>query len=264
MTAAVADRHRLYEMSVQNPEHEVDFVSKTFRRRAGRKAQTLREDFCGTGLFSSRWVAGGKDRRAVGVDLDTDVLAWGRTHNVAPLDEDAASRVALVQGDVLSPPVAGPFDVIVGFNYSYFVFKDRPTLRRYFQGAHDALADDGAFFLDIFGGPEAQTVLEESREEDGFTYVWDQDEYDPIGSFARNYIHFRFPDGTRMDKAFAYDWRVWQLVEVRELLEEAGFGRVDVYWEDSDEDGEGTGTFRRRTRVENELCWNAYVVSSKT
>lgn len=264
LTASTADKHRLYELSVQNPGHEVDFVARTFKRRFRRKALRLREDFCGTALFSTSWVESDPARRATGIDLDRRVLAWARRHNLADLPDDVAGRVELIQGDVLDPPPGNaPFDVIVGFNYSYFTFRDRPTLRRYFEGALAGLGDEGLFFLDLFGGPEAQTVLEESREEDGFTYVWDQASYDPIGARARNHIHFRFPDGTELPRAFTYDWRLWQLVEVRELLSEAGFGRVDVYWEDADADGEGTGTFRRRTRVDNELCWNAYVVSSR-
>jgi len=40
----------------------------------------LREDFCGTGLFSCAWVKSAADREAVGVDLDPEVLAWSRAH----------------------------------------------------------------------------------------------------------------------------------------------------------------------------------------
>jgi hypothetical protein len=56
---------------------------------------------------------------------------------------------------------------------------------------------------------------------------------------------------------------LWQLVELRELFEEAGFSRSDVYWEDRDEHGDATHRFRRRTRVENEPSWTAYVVAAR-
>lgn len=257
-TAATADRHDLYQRSVQNPEHEVEFLSDLFEELRGRPAVTVREDFAGTGWFSRHWVASHPARRALAVDLDAEVLAWGREHNVAALGEDGA-RLRLLEADVREAD-GGPHDLVVAFNYSYFTFRTRDALRGYFAAVRRALADDGLFVLDIFGGPEAQTALEEEREDEGFSYVWDQDEYDPITGTARNYIHFRFPDGSEMHRAFSYEWRLWSLVEVREVLQEAGFD-VDVWWEEADEDGEGSGEFRRQESVENELCWNAYVVA---
>lgn len=257
-TAATADRHRLYELSVQNPEHEVEFLSDLFEELRGRPARSVREDFAGTGWFSRHWVESHPERRALAVDLDAEVLAWGRERNVAALGENG-DRLRMVEADVREVD-AGPHDLVVAFNYSYFTFRTRDELRGYFAAVRRALADDGLFVLDIFGGPEAQTALEEEREDEGFSYVWDQDEYDPITGTARNYIHFRFPDGSEMNRAFSYEWRLWSLVEVREVLQEAGFD-VGVWWEEADEDGEGSGEFRRQESVENELCWNAYVVA---
>ncbi len=52
LTARTADRHELYQLSVQNVESEIDFVDAEFERLRGRKAVRLREDFCGTGNTS--------------------------------------------------------------------------------------------------------------------------------------------------------------------------------------------------------------------
>ncbi len=43
-----ADIHELYEKSVQNVEHEAEFLQTTFEQIRGRKAHLLHEDFCGT------------------------------------------------------------------------------------------------------------------------------------------------------------------------------------------------------------------------
>ncbi|MEM9374243.1 MAG: class I SAM-dependent methyltransferase, partial [Planctomycetota bacterium] len=43
LTAATADRHELYQFSVQNVETEIDFVDAEFERLRGRKAELLRE-----------------------------------------------------------------------------------------------------------------------------------------------------------------------------------------------------------------------------
>ncbi|MCA9297734.1 MAG: hypothetical protein KDA28_01630, partial [Phycisphaerales bacterium] len=56
LTAKTADRHILYQESVQNVEAEIDFVDEQFRKRRGRHARRLREDFCGTANTSCEWV----------------------------------------------------------------------------------------------------------------------------------------------------------------------------------------------------------------
>ena len=261
LTAKNADRHALYQQAVQDPEHEVTLVAKTFRRLCGRAPLTLREDFCGTALLAAHWVKGHPKRKALGVDLDAKTLAWGARHNVAPLG-DEASRVTLLRQNVLDP-VPGKYDVAVGLNYSYCVFRTRDELRRYFAGVRKSLVADGLFFIDIYGGTDSQTELVEPRNEGGFRYVWEQAEFNPIDNSVVNHIHFRFRDGTEMRKAFTYRWRLWQLVELTELMREAGFADARVYWEQEDEDGDGTGDFRPRRKARNDAGWNAYVVGSK-
>ena len=67
-----------------------------------------------------------------------------------------------------------------------------------------------------------------------------------------------------MRKAFRYEWRIWTLAEMRELLEEVGFQRVDIYWEGTDEETEeGNGEWAVST--EGEACegWVAYLVGKK-
>ena len=94
-----ADRHQLYQWSVQVPDFEIDFMDRTFRKRRGRRPLSLREDFCGTALLSSEWVNSRRDRSAIGVDLDHETLAWGSEHNLSRLD-GAAARISLLEQDV--------------------------------------------------------------------------------------------------------------------------------------------------------------------
>jgi len=54
--AEQADRHQLYEESVQCSEAEIDFVESTFKKIRKRKPLTLREDFCGTAAVCCEWV----------------------------------------------------------------------------------------------------------------------------------------------------------------------------------------------------------------
>jgi hypothetical protein len=152
-------------------------------------------------------------------------------------------------------------DVAVALNFSYCVLKERAELRRYFERVRAALASPGAFVLDVYGGPDAQTELTEKKAIGGFTYVWEQRPYDAVSGCAVRDIHFRFKDGTELRRAFTYDWRIWSLPEVRDALAEAGFSRVDVYWEGADAKGRGNGVFRRVRAAENEQAWIAYVAA---
>jgi len=223
----------------------------------------LREDFCGTALLCASWVRGRKARSAEGFDISKPTLEWGRQHNFPPLGE-RADLITLHAADVRSPSVRRP-DVRCAQNFSYFVFKQRAELLEYFESARRDLAPGGIFVLDIYGGPEAMEEMEEVRKiDEGFTYVWDQHRYVPATGEYEAHIHFRFPDGTEMLRAFSYDWRLWTLPEVKDALLDAGFKRVDSYWEGTDSDGEsGNGVFRRSERGENCASWVTYLIASR-
>jgi SAM-dependent methyltransferase len=257
-----ADRHELYEQSVQSVDTEIEFLDKTFRTVRGRQALSLREDFCGTASAACEWVKSDAARTAVGVDLDAAVLDWGRRNRLARLPEDAQQRISLMEADVLAANT-DPVDLAVAFNFSYFTFKDRGTLRAYFRGVREHLKHDGLFLLDCFGGSEAHEEMEEVTEHDGFDYVWDQDKHDPITGEMTCHIHFRFPDGSSLEPAFSYDWRLWSLPEIRELLTEAGFSRSTVYWQEEDDEDEGDGEFFPAEHGEADPAWIAYVVAEK-
>lgn len=261
LTAKTADRHVLYQLAVQAPDFDVELLEKTFRRRVGRSPKTLREDFCGTALLCSEWVSSKEDRTATGIDIDKAVLAWGLEHNIAPLGEEAASRVTLIEGDVREER-REPHDIVCAFNYSYWYFKERAMMRAYFESVKAGLAPDGLFFIDLFGGWEAVQVLSEERKYKGFRYVWDQASFNPINRDFKAHIHFKFKDGSEISPAFTYDWRMWTLPELRDILEDAGYVNIECLWEEEDEDGEGTGEFRPRKRVGHDPAYNAYLVAS--
>jgi SAM-dependent methyltransferase len=261
-TASTADRYDLYQRSVQEPEFEVDFLRKVFRELRGHDPLHFREDFCGTAYTAATWVTQGAQFTAEGVDLDPEPLAWGREHNVVPLGT-AAGRVSLVQGDVRAHPERLA-DVRCAHNFSYNVFHKRNDLLDYFRAVRDGLTDDGIFVLDMHGGSEAIEPLEEERwVDDDFIYVWDQDEHWPGTGEHRCYIHFRFPDGSELRRAFTYDWRLWDLPEVKDVLADAGFSRVVTYFEQFDDDGDGTGQYEVDERGFPCESWLAYLVAVK-
>ena len=258
--AEQADRHLLYEQSVQNVESEVEFIIDTYKALRGRPPESFREDFCGTAAAACEWIGQGEKQSAIGVDIDAEVLAWGRKNNIAKLQPEQQARLRLHHESVLDV-VAEPVDVVGAFNFSYYLFKTRDELREYFRAARRGLKPDGIFFLDAFGGHEAFEEMKEKTKYDNFTYVWDQARYYPITGEMLCHIHFRFPDGSKLKKAFSYDWRLWTLPEIQELLAEAGFGRITVYWEGTDDDGEGDGEFTPDEKGEADAGWIVYITA---
>lgn len=261
--AAKADPHALYEQSVQDAGAEIDFVDASFLQLRGRHARSLREDFCGTAKVACAWVKRRDDNRAVGVDLDPAVLAWAQARNVARLKTSQRPRMRLLEGDVLS--IRGrPVDILLAMNFSYWLFKRRENLRAYFRAVHRNLKADGVFFIDCYGGYDAFKVLRERRQQAGFTYVWEQASYNPITGDLTCHIHFNFSDGSKLPRAFSYDWRLWTLPELQELLAEAGFSRTLVYWQGWDPaTGEGNGQFAATETAAADAGWLAYLAAAK-
>ncbi|MEP0761427.1 MAG: class I SAM-dependent methyltransferase [Chloroflexota bacterium] len=258
-----ADRYALYQKTVQEPEHEVDFFDRVYRSFFSRTPRILREDFCGTFAVCCAW-ARKPGRIALGVDLDPEPLAWGRQHNLAKLPPSAQKRVKLFQQDVrtVNRPQA---HVLAAQNFSFWIFTTRDELRRYFRIAHQNLSRQGLMVLDMMGGPEClKEGHKDIRPYGRFDYIWEQTRIDPITHLGRWYIHFRFKDGSRLRRAFEYHWRFWTIPEVREVLAEAGFSQSHVYWEGADpKTGEGDGVWRRRTSAPHDPSWIAYIVAEK-
>jgi hypothetical protein len=152
-------------------------------------------------------------------------------------------------------------------NFSYWLLKERAALLRYFRRVRRDLKDHGIFFLDAYGGYDSYRVITEERAiegEDGdFTYIWEQETYEPITGRLVCHIHFAFPDGSRMDRAFSYDWRLWSLPEIRGLLAEAGFRRVLCYWQGWDENGDPDGIFVPVEEGQPDAGWIAYLSAEK-
>jgi hypothetical protein len=261
-TASTADKHILYERSVQSPKEDVRFFSRRYKSMTGKPLRHMREDFCGTATLSCKFVKLHRENTALGVDLHGPTLRWARKHNLSKLTDEQRERVTLVQKNVLavhSPRV----QLIAALNFSYWVFKTREELLAYMKNARRSLLKGGVFLLDVYGGPESQTLQEEETKMNGFTYIWDQDQFDPVSHHILCRIHYKFPDGTKMRNAFVYDWRQWSLPELQELMSAAGFRDVHILWEDTDTaTNEGNGNFRRVKKGHADPAWIAYVVGT--
>ena len=268
------DKYSLYEASVQCVDADLDFCERVYRKANGKPLRILREDFCATAAIACGFAARDPSHLALGVDLDPHVLEQAARRNVRPLDAATRSRVRLLHANVLE--VTSPHvECVAALNFSYWVFKRRADLLAYFRAAWRSLRPGGVFVLDAFGGtdalsestdrrPIAATTLHDGTRVPRFTYVWRQARFDAVSHDFLCHIDFELKDGRKWTRAFTYDGRLWTLPELADVLAEAGFAESAVYTDGWDEKRkEGDGVYRRRTRVENDGVWIAYVVARK-
>eukprot|EP00002_Diphylleia_rotans_P036055 TRINITY_DN7914_c0_g1_i1.p1 TRINITY_DN7914_c0_g1~~TRINITY_DN7914_c0_g1_i1.p1 ORF type:complete len:408 (+),score=80.34 TRINITY_DN7914_c0_g1_i1:58-1281(+) len=231
--AESCDLNTVYQLAVQSPKQDVVFFETVFRKIRGRLPIFLREDFCGTANICRAWVDSHVERFALGVDLDRKTLLWGMEHNVRSCPS-AAERIQLVCANVLDqldiefPPA----DVTFAFNYSICYMKSRKDLLKYFSIAKNSLSEDGIFVCDLYGGTEATKSRKCLRQvgTTDYKYTWEQASYNPITNETHCYLSFHFPDKSKLERIFSYDWRLWTVAEVKEALIETGFRDVQVWW----------------------------------
>lgn len=247
------DKYDLYQRAVQSPDVDARFFYNLYRRLRGKKPVRLREDFCGTFANLCAWVKLGPRLEGIGVDLDEEPLEYGYKKNACRLTEEQRERLTIYQGDVLRvhrPQV----DLIMALNFSFYGFHERETLLAYFRNCRSALRARGLFVVDCFGGSECQETIEDRSRKRGFWYFWEQTGFDPIHSRAKFHIHFKRDGERRRERVFTYDWRMWTIPEIRELMLKAGFRKTLVYWEGDDH------VFRPSEKGEPCAAWIAYVV----
>ena len=256
------DKYKYYRESVQSAENDVEFFNTLYKTNFGQEAITLREDFCGTFAICCEWAKLSDNKKAVGVDLDQEPIDYGFEHNFSALTEAQKANVNILQKNVLSPDLP-PADIVAAQNFSYFLFKERQQLKDYFTNAYKGLNADGLFLIDCFGGPAAQVENEEETQHEGFSYFWDQESFNPINNHATFHIHFQIDGQKKIENVFTYNWRMWSLAELQDIMKEVGFKDVHVLWEANDEDGDGNGEFYRSENGEDCEAWVAYVVGKK-
>jgi hypothetical protein len=256
------DKYFFYEESVQSPKTDVKFFVKTYESLKGKKPLVLREDFCGTHLICCEWVKQGPDHIAHGVDLDPEPIQYGRENHETKLKDTERARIYTHEMSVMDKNLPSA-DVVVAPNFSYFLFKERTALKQYFANAQRTLNPNGVFIVDCFGGAHCMEPNEEETVAKDYSYFWDQDSYNPVTHEAQFYIHFKRKGEKKREQVFSYDWRMWSIPELRDIMIEVGFTKVTVFWETDDKNGEGSGIFKATNKGDDADAWIAYIVAEK-
>ena len=256
------DKYALYHESVQSPEGDVLFLRGAYRELKNKEPRSLREDFCGTFALCCEWAKLDANKEAFGVDLDPEPLNYGKTHYFSELTAQQQSRVHPTEGNVLTGELPKT-DIGIAMNFSYFIFKTREQMKIYFSNALKSVNENGIFVIDLFGGSLCYDANEERIGHGKFAYYWDQKNFDPVTNNAQFYIHFKLRGQKKIEKVFSYDWRMWSIPELREIMQEVGFKKTHIYWEGTNSKGGGNGKFKRTEVGESCLSWVAYIVAER-
>ncbi len=256
------DKYEFYKNAVQSPDTDVEFIQRVYKELRNTNAKSLREDFCGTFCLSAEWVKSRKEHLAWAVDIDPEPLEYGRDRYFSKLNLKTQKRLKILEANVLSSQLPSA-DVVAALNFSFFCFKKRTDLKNYFQKVFSTLSKRGLFVMDVFGGTQCTDAIEDKEKIKDFTYYWDQENFDPVTNEALFHIHFKPKGHKKIENVFTYDWRMWSLPELRDLLAEVGFKKCHVYWEGTNKNGEGDGKFHRTEQGEACLSWVAYVVAER-
>ncbi len=274
-----------YLRAVQHPEAEVIFLLKTYMTHRDKVPAKLKEDFAGTAAIATQWVNYHDANSAVAVDLDRETVQWARRRATFVLPEHRLADLSIIQADVRlveEPRV----DVVAAMNFSIFEYHDRSSLLAYFKTARSSLLTDGVLVFDLFGGPSAMQPSTVSTpvpppmhlgDEDDIarqfdaagvpehlTYHWEQRRYDALTSRIDCRIHFGIEDDIVARDAFVYDWRLWTIPELIELLDEAGFTGAAVWCDEVDpETGEGDGIYEPVDDLPDRNGWLVYIVAER-
>lgn len=259
-------KYELYEYSVQTPRLHAETFAMMYVELLGKAAKVLREDFCGTFAICCSWVKMRKQNISIGLDLDPEPIDYGKRNHLSKLKPSQQKRVLILQKNVQQKTIPKA-DIVSACNFSFCIFKTRKDLKKYFKAAFDSLNKKGIFVLEMAGGPGMIKTMKEKTEfkhpkHGRYTYIWDQKSFDPITHDAEYAIHFYLKNGIKMKNVFTYDWRLWTIPEITDLMKEVGFKEAHVYWELS-KDGEGTGEYARQKKGENDYAWVVYVAGEK-
>jgi hypothetical protein len=236
----VLTRYDLYRACVQDGERMVRFLRAVHGGKGKGQPRVLRDDFAGPAGLACAWASDSVEHVGIGVDVDAEPLGH------APVRGEIAQRVKLVVSD--AEKCSARADVICAMNFAMCELHTRAEAIGYLRGVLGSLESGGVFACDIYGGvnawvPGALVTFAEgpvgpgSKRVGKIEYHWQQKEADCVRGMVENHLHFKLGAAAakklgceaKWTSAFVYQWRLWSIAELRDLMMEAGFGSVEVY-----------------------------------
>jgi SAM-dependent methyltransferase len=119
------------------------------------------------------------------------------------------------------------FDAVVNLYISFGYFKNPADDKKLLANVYESLKDGGSFIIETLGKEIAvrDFVQAEWFERAGFTVLTEYEALDSWALLKNRWILIK--DGKRIEKTFTQ--RLYAASELRTLLHEAGFSKVEIY-----------------------------------
>ncbi|MFF8644369.1 class I SAM-dependent methyltransferase [Streptomyces sp. NPDC015345] len=175
---------------------------------------------CGPGVFTVPLADRGCD--VTGVDLSPAMLDRARKRSAG-----TGAQVRYVQADAREYEAPGAFDVVLSMFTSFGYFEDPADNARVLRTMHSCLAPGGTLVLDLAGKELlARRVTPPKVVQRGEDLMVQTDTV--LDDWARLRSDWVLVRGDQVTRATLV-WFVYSAVELRRMVEEAGFGRVEIF-----------------------------------
>ena len=191
-----------------------------------RDPDTALDVACGVGRHAVPLAERGV--KTTGFDISPEFVERARERAA---DADVTADTRFLEGDYRDPPVSGPFDLAVCL-FTAVGYYDADTDRRVFEHIRERIADGGAFVVDVMNREGLLSRFESTHVyEFGNYFGTEQRDYDSDTATldVTRELFERVGDGFNHLATFDYNVRVYAPVELRAMLRDAGFSRIDTY-----------------------------------
>ena len=191
------------------------------RSLVGRPVATVLDLCCGAGRHSVAFAKHGS--RVTGVDRSAFLLGHARRYAL-----DEIVEIRWEQQDMRDFLQPGTFDLATSLFTSFGYFDDPADNQRVLTNVHASLAPGGAFVLDVVGKEVVARIYEPCRSQelaDGGVLIQRGTVTDDWARIENEWHVIR--DGQM--RSFRFRHWLYSAAELRQLLQAAGFVRIDLF-----------------------------------
>ncbi len=201
-------------------------------RHLPNDTKTILELACGTGDLAIRLKQKGFD--VTGLDLSQEMLTMA---DAKAFQEGA--ELQWVQGDMRDLKGIGEFDSVTCYSDSLCYLKSEPDMQQTFDEVYQVLAENGLFLFDVHSVYQVEEGFKEYSFHDqteDFAFLWDsypgEEEYS-VEHFLTFFV--KEEEDTFIRKDELHQERTYPVKDYLRMLENAGFSKVEVYSDFTDE-----------------------------
>lgn len=201
-----------------------DYIELVFRRFES-KPKTLLELACGTGNLAM--LLSDRGYNLTGVDRSAAMISVAE--NKARV---AGKKLTFKRGDMVSPPVTGPFDAVLCLYDSVNYLLDLGSIQRLLQEVKRHLNDQGLFVFDACTEMNSKRYFHKQIDQDsinGITYIR-RSEYLPDQRIQVNEFQLVSQrDGERVHQIERHEQRIYPVTDLQSAITASGLEYIGAF-----------------------------------